>query len=194
MKKISIIIVLFIGLISCAKKELKVPKVAMQGKEEVLNNSAIWMFYTKDGDLDLNEHNRISSTNWFFNIDKQHKLKNVMPEVIRLKIKHNEKSPHNTKPMSNYFTYINSLNDHLSFYQFDSIQFKMITKKPHSSKDTLIIEIHDKNITLPNQVDYKIIQPVFDGEMSFQEYFEAIVSLNKLVLSEAISSKEYIKK
>ena len=194
MKKISILLLLLSILISCSKKEVKVPKVAMNGQEEVLNNSAIWMFYNKEGSLDLNENNRISSTNWFFNIDKHLKLKDLMPEVIRLKIKHNKKSPHNTKPMSNYFTYVNSLNNHLSFYPFDSIQYQLIKqdKKPHSSKDTLIVEIQDRNVHLPNQANYKIIQPVFDGEMSFQEYFESVVLLKKIVLPATISSKEYI--
>jgi len=193
MKKI-ILLVILIGVFSCSEREIKVPKVAMQGAEEVANHSIIWMFYGVNGKLDVNEKNRISSTNWFFNVDKHLKLGEVIPEANRLLIKHSEKSPHNTEPMNNYFTYVNSLNNHLSFYQFDSIRYHLLSKNeiPTFSKDTILLTIKDSNIHLSGEVDKTIIQPVFDGNMTFQEYFSAKAQLKKLVIKDYLSRNEYI--
>ncbi len=193
----NIFIILFIGLtiISCNKRKVKVPVVAMNGEEEVTNNSALWFFYDDNGKLDLNEHNRISSTNWFFNVDKRLALKEVMPEIIRLFIKHHEKSPHNTKPMKNYFTYVNSLNDHLSFYQFDSIKYVLIPnkKRPSFIKDTLVVEIKNRNFKIQNNTDsLNVVQPIFYGDMNFQEYLSAKAQLKKRFIKKTISKKEYI--
>jgi len=193
----NIFIILFIGLtiVSCNKRKIKVPVVAMYGEEEVANNSAIWFFYDDNGKLDLNEHNRISSTNWFFNVDKHLTLKEAMPEIIRLFIKHHQKSPHNIKPMKNYFTYVNSLNNHLSFYQFDSIKYVLISnkKRPSFTKDTLVVEIKNRNFNIHSNADsLKIVQPVFYGNMNFQEYLSAKAQLKKRFINKAISKKEYI--
>ncbi len=193
MHKIILYTIVILSLNSCTKKQVKVPVVPMQGEEKVANNSALWFFYGKNGALDLNEHNRISSTNWFFNIDKKLALHKVFPEVIRLIKKHNEKSPHNTKPMKNYFTYVNSTNQHLSFYNIDSIQYYLVKPKelPHFSKDTLAITISNARPNLPTKMDENtVIQPIFKANMNFQDYFSALSELKKQKLT--ISKKEYI--
>jgi len=194
MKKIFIILSVIIGLISCGKKEIKVPKVKMEGAEEVANNSIIWMFRNEDGSIDVNEKNRISSTNWFFNIDKQLTLKQLIPEVKRLVIKHNEKSPHNTKPMKNYFTYVNSLNNHLSFYQFDSINFNIINKNrlPKFSGDTITVNVNSSTMQIPTVAKNTIIQPIFNSEMNFQEYMETKALFNNVLKGANISKVELI--
>ncbi len=195
MKKL-ILLVLLIGVFSCSEREVKVPRVAMQGAEEVSNHSIIWMFYGVNGRLDVNEKNRISSTNWFFNVDKHLKLYEVIPETNRLLIKHNKKSPHNTEPMNNYFTYVNSLNNHLSFYQFDSIRYKLLDKtkilKPQG--DTILVNINSSTLHLPDDKEGIMIQPVFDGEMNFQEYLEIKALFNKVIKPKNLSTTEYILK
>ncbi len=185
---------LIFSLFSCAKRDLKVPKVAMNGEEEVANHSIIWMFYNEDKTIDVNENNRISSTNWFFNIDKHLTLSVIVPEVSRLLKKHNEKSPHNTKPMKNYFTYVNTLNNHLSFYQFDSIVFKSIKQSdlPNFSGDTLVVNINSSTVNLPLMNDKTIIQPVFNSTLTFQEYFEIKSLFNKKIKPTNLSKIEFI--
>ena len=194
MKKVFLLLVILSTIISCNKKEVKVPKVAMQGAEEVANNSVIWMFYGDNGEIDVNEKNRISATNWFFNIDKKLALKEIIPQTNRLLIKHNEKSPHNTKPMKNYFTYVNSLNDHLSFYQFDSIQYKLITDKNKLkfTGDTLLIDVNSSTLNFPTDDEHSVIQPIFDGTMNFQEYLEVKALFNKAFKKSKVSRIEYI--
>lgn len=194
MKNIFILIVVTLLITACNKKKVKVPLIERNGKEEVRNNSAIW-FFNKQGKLDVNEHNRISSTNWLFNIDKNLSLKEAFPEVKRLFIKHNEKSPHNTKPMKNYFTYVNTLNKQLSFYNFDSIQYIIRKRKGLKtiSKDTLFIEINSSNYTFPAKIDsITVIQPIFNGNMNFQEYLSAKAKMEKLPSKKKLSAKEYI--
>lgn len=194
MKKIIILLFIISIAFSCNKKEVKVPRVAMQGAEDIYNNSRIWMFYGEDGKLNLNEKNRISSTHWLFNIDKKLALKEFMPELNKLKIKHSEKSPHNTKPMNNYFTYVNSLNDHLSFYQFDSINYKIIDKSklPKFSSDTLLFEVNSVIKETPEIEKSKIIQTIFDSDLSFQDYLASKAILEKEIGKENISRVEYI--
>lgn len=192
MKKTRVLLLLLgIIMLSCNKQELKVPKIKLQGEEEVANHSTIWMFYDK-GELQLNENNRISSTNWFFNIDKKLTLNQVLPELVRLRIKHNTKSPHNTKPMHNYFTYVNALNDHLSFYTFDSIDYKFVNKKtlPQFGKDTLLLEMN-ATMSLPKDND-QIIQPLFNANLSFQDYMQYKAVLENTIKKEYISTFEYI--
>ena len=194
MKKVFVLLILLVTVLSCNKKEVKVPKVAMQGAEEVANNSVIWMFYGDNGKRDVNEKNRISATNWFFNIDKKLALKEIIPQTNRLLIKHNEKSPHNTKPMKNYFTYVNSLNNHLSFYQFDSIQYKLITDKNtlKFTGDTLLVDVNSSTLNIPTDDEHSVIQPVFDGTMNFQEYLETKALFNKALKKSKVSRIEYI--
>lgn len=189
MKKYILFLSISILFLSCKKKEVKVPLIDRNGEEEVANNSAIWFFYD-NGKLDLNEHNRISSTNWFFNIDKKLPLKEVIPEVIRLQKKHREKSPHNTKPMKDYFTYVNTLNKHLSFYNFDSITFILQDKKdiPTIKKDTTLVFINSDAIKTPN--DSTVLQLIFSGNRNFQDYLSAKEKLEKQ--HKKIASIEYI--
>jgi len=195
MKRISFVLLLVVLSISCNKKTVMLPKVALDGEEQIANHSQIWMFYNdKDGSLKLNEKNRISSTHWFFNIDKRLSLKDVIPVAVRLVDKHNNKSPHNTEPMSNYYSYANALNDKLSFYQFDSIRYQFISKNklPNYSKDTILVKINSSSIKFPELNNDIIIQTAFDANLSFQDYLSAKAEMVNVVDLKQISLIEYI--
>jgi len=193
MKNILVLLIIILSLWSCSKRDVQVPKVGMQGEEKVQNNSAIWMFYNEDGTVDVNEKNRISSTHWFFNIDKKLSLKTILPEVNRLLIRHNEKSPHNTKKMNNYFTYVNSINNQLSFYRIDSINFKLIAKKdlPKISGDTILVNVNSSTLKIPVTEKKAIIQAVFDSDINFQTYLEAKALFSKTLKNNQLSKVEY---
>ena len=193
-------LILLLLLTSCAKKQVKIPKIALHGAEQVANHSQIWLFYNEQGKLTLNEKNRISSTNWFFNIDKRLILREVMPEVKRLFIKHNTKSPHNTAPMSNYYSYANSLNDKLSFYQFDSIQYQFIkvTELPNYTKisDTILFKIISQDVdftNLPLKTDtVSVVQMAFYNDISFQQYLSAKAKIEKRIAKKQLSTVELL--
>ena len=194
MKNVIIILLVVASLFSCNKKELKVPRVAMQGDEKVADHSIIWMFYDEDKGIDVNEKNRISSTNWFFNVDKKITLDKLFPKVLKLIDKHNKKSPHNTKPMKNYFTYVNSLNDQLSFYQIDSINYKIIKKEalPKFQGDTILVNVGVSDLQIPTTEKNTIIQAVYDSQINFQKYMETKALFSKEIKIENLSTTEYI--
>jgi hypothetical protein len=195
-KQIFVLIVLSL-LVSCKKRAVQLPNIPLDGIEDIQNHSSIW-FFNKDGKLDLNEKNRISSTHWFFNIDKTLSLKAVLPEVIRLRKKHSEKSPHNTEIMDNYFSYANSIKKKLTFYQFDSITYKFIKKnevKVNNEKvDTIFLSFSNAKFDFKtlNHSESKIIQAYFDASISFQTYLETKALLEKAVDKKQISLTEYI--
>ena len=203
MKIIKIVIAfLLITLVSRSKKEVKIPIIALDGEEEVTNNSQIWMFSKeKNGKklIKVNEKNRISTTHWLFNIDKGLPIKEVLPEAVRLRIKHNEKSPHNTGGMNNYFSYVNSLNNKWSFYHFDSIQYKFVKEQVlqnhRKESDTILIKISNTDFglrTISKTDSLQIIQPAFEDNLSFQNYMQSKAELEKLISLKQISRVEYI--
>jgi hypothetical protein len=191
------IIVLFIliQLISCAKKDVKIPLISLDAKEEISNHSKIWMFYGENGTLDVNEKNRISSTNWLFNIDKKLMIKDVLPEASRLLIKHNEKSPHNHGGVYNYYSFINTKNNKLSFYKFDEIKYQFVSSLNipdyTTNKDTLFIKVNKSTIQAKFD-ESKIIQLAFDQNLTFQDYMEKKASYLNLLTKKSISVVEYI--
>ncbi len=194
-KKIGFLLLLMVLIISCKKKMVKLAKVPLQGKTEITNHSQIWMFYNdKNKGLDLNEKNRISSTNWLFNIDKRLKLKEVIPAVVALVKKHNKKSPHNTEPMANYYSYANTLNNKLSFYAFDSIRYKFIgvNKLPKFVSDTALITISNATLMIIDSIKQKSIQIAIYENASFEDYLSAKAKINKVLGLKQILNTEYI--
>jgi len=200
MKKIIVLIIVFsLVFVSCKKREVKIPFLAINGAEEISNNSQIWMFYNeKDGSIKVNEKNRISTTHWLFNIDKRLKIKDVLSEANRLLIKHREKSPHNEGGMNNYFSYVNTLNKKWSFYQFDSIQYRFSDQKTvrnyAQKSDTALIKISDKNIDFRqfNENKNLIFQAAFIDELTFQEYMSIKEKIAKSLPVAQTSPIEYI--
>ncbi len=193
MKKIFIAIVLVSIVISCKKKGVKLPKVPLNGKEKMENYSSIW-FFNENGKLNLNQNNRISSTHWLFNIDKNLPISEVFPTVTKMIRKHNEKSPHKTEGTNNYFSYANANTDKLNFYQIDSITYK-ITKKVNLPKfkalsDTILITVENPNFTTKETFKNKILQIAFKGTLSFQNYMQVKAALQKE--KRTISKTEYI--
>ncbi len=195
----SLLLITLVILFSCQKKEVKIPKIALNGLEEVHNHSKIWMFYdAKNSSLSLNEKNRISTTNWLFNIDKQLLIKEVLPQAERLKIKHNEKSPHNDGGVYNYFSYVNTNNDKLSFYKFDSINYKFVAEKElerfYKKTDTILFAILNNVLDLQilKQDSLPIIQMAFLEDLSFQQYMLAKSKIENLIPKDKISKVEYI--
>ena len=127
MKKI-VIIVAFVSLFSCNKKEVLLPQAEISVLKDVVDHSPIYMFFEieneKDTILNLNRNNSISSTNWVYNIDKRLPLKLVIPEVKKLQEK-KASSAHSKKEAIDVFSYSDSLSKNLAFFPFTEVQFKM---------------------------------------------------------------------
>ncbi len=193
MKKIHIVILLLTIMVSCNKKNVKLPKVPLSSQEKMENYSSIW-FFNENGKLNLNQNNRISSTHWLFNIDKNLPISEVFPTVTKMIHKHNEKSPHKTEGTNNYFSYANANTNKLNFYQIDSINYKMIKKidlpKFKAVSDTVLITVENPNFTTKETSKNKILQIAFKGSLSFQNYMQIKADLQKEKLT--ILKTEYI--
>lgn len=117
-------------LTSCFKKEINIPTSAKKGIQKMTNYSEIWMFLqVKENDtiLKLNDHNLIGATNWVFNIDKNHKLKDVLPKVQDFQEKRAKRAEKNKNEFKNYLSYADTIQKTLSFIDISNIQFHFNT-------------------------------------------------------------------
>lgn len=125
MKKISFLFI-FLTILGCANKEVKIPTLPIKGLQELHNHSQVWMFLDikkNDTIANVNRKNTISTTHWIFNIDKRLPLKAIIPSIITLQDKH-ANSIHSEEGMHNYFSYADTISNQLSFFEFDNTTFK----------------------------------------------------------------------
>lgn len=121
-----IMLLLSIFLVSCAKKELKIPVLAEKGIQELQNHSQVWIFFeieNNDTIARVNRKNTISTTHWIYNIDKNLTLKTIIPKIIELKYKH-ANGIHSKEGMHNYYSYSDTISKRLSFLEFDNVIYK----------------------------------------------------------------------
>lgn len=125
MKKIIAILIL-LSVLSCAKKELKIPVLAENGIQEVQNHSQIWFFLeieNNDTIAKINRKNTISSTHWLYNIDRGLPMSKIIQTIKKLKLKHHG-SMHSEEGMQDYFSYSDTISKKLSFIPFTKVDFK----------------------------------------------------------------------
>ena len=126
MKKIFILLFFPLILLSCSKKEVKIPILAEKGIQEIHNHSEVWIFFeVKDNDTiaNVNRKNTISTTHWIFNIDKKLPLKTFTSSITTLQDKH-ANGIHSKEGMHNYFSYSDTISKKLSFLEFDGVVYK----------------------------------------------------------------------
>lgn len=113
-------------ILSCAKKDVKLPTLAEKGIQEMYNHSQVWLFFeieNNDTIVNVNRKNTISTTHWIFNIDKRLPLKKIISSIIKLQDEH-ANSIHSKEGMHNYFSYADTLSNKLSFFEFDNVIYK----------------------------------------------------------------------
>lgn len=126
MNKLALILLPFL-MLSCTKKEVKLPVLDEKGIQEVYNHSQVWLFFeVKNNDTIavVNRKNTISTTHWIYNIDKRLPLKTIVPSIIKLQYKH-ANSMHSEKGMHDYFSYSDTISKKLSFLEFDGVIFNI---------------------------------------------------------------------
>jgi len=194
MKKFLIFSVLIFVLSACNQKSLDLPQVAVAGISEIQNHSQIWVFYKHDTDkikAEINKNNTISTTNWIINIDKRLPLSEVIPVFNLIKAKRAKKSIHSSDDAQNYLSYSNILENKISLFSIDSIQYMMLPKndikqllndKPckntiQFSKD--IVSLNANNIQKGawtkktfESLSSGCVQLVFSKELTYQEYMD----------------------
>ncbi|MCK0131530.1 hypothetical protein MWU59_08440 [Flavobacteriaceae bacterium F08102] len=181
---------------SCTKEEVKLPINGISGiQEPIYDNTQIWMFYKmKDGKptLTLNKNNKISTTNWVFNIDRRLPMRLVAPSLEKVvngrKITDDDKD----KPIVfNYFSYADTLRKKISTVKFNRITYRTVTEFPliEKANDSLNepvqimlkesgLTVHNNVITPEELAQYLAtktapelaIQLYLDGNISYGDY------------------------
>lgn len=121
-----------IFVLSCANETVKLPVNGVEGiQDPIYDNTQIWMFYKNNNDqpeLILNKNNKISSTNWVFNIDKRLPMNLVAPEIEAL-VNSRKKSTEG-KTYFNYLSYVDTLHNKMSTVKFNRVLFKTVDQFP----------------------------------------------------------------
>jgi hypothetical protein len=208
MKGIVVLVFLFL-LSSCQNKEVILPQANETVVADVKDYSPIYFFFKteeKDTLIEVNSNKSISSTNWFFNIDKRLPLRKVILEIKKLQAK-NTSSMHKSVTSENYFTYTDTLKKTMAFFPFTKVKYKL--EKPdfnviyfYLDRNDLVHfkeEVFSKNElqTFLNSKPVPASSVVFayDKGMSFGKYIQYQFFVKHLIAPKGISintKKEYI--
>lgn len=191
----SIITVLLISFFfSCNRKQLNVPLSYVNGETEIYDNSPVWFF--KEGDsIYINKGGLISSTNWFFAIEKELPLKLIIPNVEKLRLK-KKKNIHAKEGTFNYYIYSDTVVKKNSFFKFNAIKYQFVANTAQTDSLHIIITT-DKNIVKlnGNEINKKNILAIasksitnsdskislyFSQNTNFQEYLDIVLPLYKI--------------
>ncbi|RXP60358.1 hypothetical protein EC396_04910 [Lutibacter sp. HS1-25] len=151
MKKV-IILIISVILLSCSQQEIKLPKLATKGVQEIYDHSQVWIFFeVKEGDTiaNLNRKNTISSTHWIYNIDNRLPLKSFISSIINLQDKH-ANGIHSKEGMHNYYSYADTISKKLSFFEFDKTVYKtdsLLSKYEIKTNSELYKSYNNINLT-----------------------------------------------
>ncbi len=196
---IAIIALLFV---SCAEKSIQIPLSATSGQTEIYDNSPVW--FSKSGDtISINKGGLISSTNWFFAIEKTLPLRLIVPNIQKLR-KKKKNSIHAKAGTKNYFVYADTLIKKNSFFDFGGIKYKHISKNTlkDSIKNKLFIsnstiqlnneklQYKDLKQALLNLNNEKSLQLSAASNTTFQNYIKVLLPLEKMNIT--LDSTQYI--
>lgn len=197
MKKINLLLIVLF-LFSCQNKEVLLPKANQTIVADVQNHSPIYFFFKLDNEdtlVEVNQKNRISTTNWLFNIDKRLPLRKVILEVKKLQVK-KESSVHKSENSDNYYTYMNDNSKTMAFMPFSNIKYKVevadsnVLQIYFDRNDLVRIgdEVFSKN-DLQNFIDKWTLNQQnrvvfsFDKMMSFEQYIQNKIFISNLKLN-----------
>ena len=212
--------ILLIVVLSCTKKNVKLPVLNVNGiQDTIYDNSQIWIFLKlQNGDTiaELNRRNSISTTNWIYNIDKRLPMHQVVPHLKKLIEKREKPAMHpKDEDDTNYFSYVDSGSNTLSTVQFDVINYvtdKTIDKTKFEN-DSLTkhvfvnyskkgISVNDSTIVLSQFNNYLNKQPdtitlklhlSFDKHLIYQNYLHLKAILQNIKNgSISIDKDEYV--
>lgn len=208
--KYFIILFVFV-LFSCEeKKDVLLPKSNISIVTDVQDHSPIYIFFKTEGKdtiAEVNRKNSIISTNWIFNIDKRLPLKLVIPEVVKLQEKKRADSAHKNEKAQNYYSYADSVGKNLAFLPFTKVYYK--TEKS-TENDKVILRFRKRNnmvsigntaipksefLNFINRIDYSAktkIVLLFDKDMSYEEYIQNKILIQKLIYDFNNDQEEFI--
>jgi hypothetical protein len=204
MKYLSLVIIFL--LVSCGSKEdILLPKSNVTVVSDVIDHSAIYIFFRtsgKDTLAEVNRKNSIITTNWILNIDKRLPLKLVIPEVMKLQDKKRKEKAHKNEKAENYYSYADTIGKNMAFIPFTKVYYKMA--KPlgtiiyFDKSNEVLIEnsvVEREKIkemfttVLPKELANNFIF-MFDKNMSYGMYIQNKIFIESLKLDN--NSEEFI--
>ena len=204
-----VVLVLLLLLSSCQNKEVVLPQANETVVADVKDYSPIYFsFKTEEKDtlIEVNRSKSISSTNWFFNIDKRLPLRKVILEIKKLQTKKTS-SINKSVTSENYFTYTDTVKKTMAFFPFTKVKYKL--EKPdfnviyfYLDRNDLVHfneEVFSKN-ELQTFLDSKPVPAssvvfAYDKGMSFGKYIQYQFFVKHLIAPKEMSintKKEYI--
>ncbi|MFY8187934.1 MAG: hypothetical protein ACOVLC_08245 [Flavobacterium sp.] len=120
-------ILFLVLMISCDDKKVDLPLYEKTQLKEVMDHSSIYFFYNADAKkepfLDVNDNNRIGTTNWVFHIDKKISLKEAIPALIGFQNKRAKAEMHKKEDFKHYFSYMDASQKTLAFTDFTTTTY-----------------------------------------------------------------------
>lgn len=113
------------SLFSCKQEEVMLPKSDVSVMSDLQDHSPIYFFFrTEENDTlaELNQNNKIGTTNWIFNIDKRLPLHTIIPEIAKLQQKKKD-GMHKKEGTINVYSYADTLHQNLAFLPFTDVKY-----------------------------------------------------------------------
>ncbi len=193
-KALFLFFVVMLSFLSCGKKTLQLPQVAVPGVGPIQNHSEVWVFLKHDTDAlkaEINKNNTIGSTHWIINIDKRLPLSEVIPALQMVKIKRAKKSPHSVEGMHTYLSYSDTENKQISLFLIDSIQYIMLKDKElQNIKKLNTVAGSIRFMTDSIQIDHKRIPK---ERWKYMFFDTSRVKKYQLLFSKDLTYQDYMK-
>ncbi|WP_430615496.1 hypothetical protein [Flavobacterium sp. JP2137] len=201
MKKIALIAVALMGLVSCSKNEISLSRLDVTVQAEVTDHSPIYLTKKQDSDsVAVNRANALGGTNWVFSVQRNLNAKLVLEEVQKLKDKKYADKAHGDDKAV-FFSYADTLNKNLAFYPFQYIDYQF--KRPESQRGVLYFNGSNDLFLEDQQVQWseletrtdsiKLIHLCFSATLSFEEYLQNRIRLEQSdVLNQKLDSIDRI--
>jgi hypothetical protein len=173
---------------SCNHPKVQLPDASYTQLDKVNDYSAIYFFENEETkSIEINDKNRIGTTDWIFHIEKSLKLSEVVPELVRFQEKRKNAS-HNKEGAQHYFSYRDTSNNSLAFAAFTDLNFAFNTYF-----SSLYVREHtdyheNYNVIRVNIIDDK--QLFVDG-YAF-ETVDAFTYINELILMNQTSKPHLV--
>jgi len=212
-----LIIMILVTVWSCSNERIvQLPKINSSEITQVLDVSPAYIFYdeTEQDSVLFNRKNLIGTTNWLVNVDRRLHLRQVVPHLIYLQNKRQSGGMHTNEDARNYFTCNNTATNNLGFIDYTQTHMEILDQPPLQNaanasflfiKEADDLELVNNNIrskvfrtTIVDKVeslksnqpsDLKLY-PVFNMELSFQDYISIKQLLNEVFETTGVSLNE----
>ena len=122
------ILLFFALLLSCTEEKVELPVIPEEGITGVYNTSNIWIFFKiHQGDTlaSVNSKNKIANTHLIFHIDKKLQMKHIVPELIDIQNKLQEKTMHKKERIKTYMSYADPENKTYALVDFTNTRYSL---------------------------------------------------------------------